>query len=94
MKYLVKNDISYLFNKKKSILILILLAPLISLFLKINNQTSILSIILSSTGTNLTLENIDIVSVLMYLFNIFCFIYLIIIIYTKDLDDYLDNIFF
>lgn len=93
MKYLVYNDISYLIHKKKGILGIILIAPVIAALLRLNNQFSIIDVILSSTWVNLNLENADFLSILMYLFNAFTFLYLIITVYIKDLDNNLEYIF-
>ena len=45
------------------------------------------------TGTNLEINTIDIIQLLMYLFNLYSFIYLMVDIYMKDLNDNLENIF-
>src|SRR5699024_6323239 len=44
-------------------------------------------------GTNLEINTIDIIQLLMYLFNLYSFIYLMVDIYMKDLNDNLENIF-
>lgn len=93
MKYLIYNDISHFIHKRKFLILLIFFLPLLIASLQIKGRSSILDILLISTGTNLNIENFDIISLLMLLFNLFSFLYLIIDIFTKDLDENLENIF-
>lgn len=93
MKYLLYNDVSYLLNKKRILIITIFIVPLLLLLININASSSMIDTIMSCTGTNLNLESIDIIHLIMYLFNVFSFIYLIVDIYIKDLNKNLENIF-
>lgn len=93
MKYLFHNDISYLVRKKRIILMSVLFLPLLTLLLNLSTLYNINDIIMLCTGTNLEINTIDIIQLLMYLFNLFCFIYLMVDIYMKDLNDNLENIF-
>ena len=93
MKYLFHNDISYLVRKKRIILISVLFLPLLILLLNLGTQYNINDIIMLCTGTNLEINTIDIIQLLMYLFNLYSFIYLMVDIYMKDLNDNLENIY-
>ena len=93
MKYLFHNDISYLVRKKRIILISVLFLPLLILLLNLGTQYNINDIIMLCTGTNLEINTIDIIQLLMYLFNLYSFIYLMVDIYMKDLNDNFVNIF-
>lgn len=93
MKYLLYNDISYLIHNKLKLIILVLLLPIFSLLLNIKSDISTIEIIMKSMGTNLSLDDYGIVEIIMYLFNIFWFLYLISEIYAKDLSSNLENIF-
>ena len=84
MKYLFHNDISYLVRKKRIILISVLFLPLLILLLNLGTQYNINDIIMLCTGTNLEINTIDIIQLLMYLFNLYSFIYLMVDIYMKD----------
>ena len=93
MKYLIYNDISYIFHKKKKILLCSFLLPLLIVFIYSHGEASSINIVKICVGANFDLKNFSIISLLMLLFNSFTFIYLILDIYTKDLDQYLENIF-
>ena len=93
MKYLIYNDISYIFHKKKKILLCSFLLPLLIVFIYSHGEASSINIVKICVGANFDLKNFSIISLLMLLFNGFTFIYLILDIYTKDLDQYLENIF-
>lgn len=93
MKYLVYNDISYIIHHKFTLIMLVLLLPVFPLLLNIRNDISTIEIVMKSMGTNLSLDYYGIIEVIMYLFNLFWFLYLISEIYTKDLSDNLENIF-
>lgn len=92
MKYLIHNDISYIIHKKRTILVLLWIVPLVILLLNINHS-SITYAFQRSMGLQLDIHNIDTVQLISYLFNVFGFIYLIVDIYLKDLNENLENIF-
>lgn len=93
MKYLFLNDIHYLFNKEKLLFLCIISCLLIGNIVSINSEASLFEILTRSMGTNISLENFDIIAFIMYLLNIVFFLYLIVRIYVKDLNDNLENIF-
>lgn len=93
MKYLIYNDISYLIHNKAKIIILLLLLPIFPLLLNIKSDIPMIQIIMISMGSNLTLNSYGIIEIIMYLFNLFWFLYLVSEIYTKDLSENLENIF-
>ena len=67
MKYLFHNDISYLVRKKRIILISVLFLPLLILLLNLGTQYNINDIIMLCTGTNLEINTIDIIQLLIYI---------------------------
>lgn len=93
MKYLIYNDVFHFIRKRKLLISLIFLLPLLPVLLSINSQISLLDILFVSTGTNFDIDNFNILQLLMLLFNSFAFLYLTIDIFVKDLDDNLENIF-
>lgn len=97
MKYIIYNDLSYLWHRKKNytLLLLFLIYILPAVIIYIYNQSSISSfeIALTCIGANFDVRNIEIISLLMFLFNVSSFIYLIIDVYVKDLNEYIENIF-
>jgi len=92
MKYIVYNDVFYLFQKKKRLLFSFFLIPLLFTFLYRQSHLSTFEIVKICVGANFDITNFDVVSLLMLLFNTFYFIYFIIDIYAKDLNEYLENI--
>lgn len=93
MKYLFLNDIHYLFNKEKLLFLCIISCLLIGNIVSINSEASLFEILTRSMGTNISLENFDIIAFIMYLLNIVFFLYLIVRIYVKDLNDNLESVF-
>ena len=93
MKYLVYNDLSYLYHKRKTILMLVIFFPLLICFIYGKGHLPVIDIIKVCVGADFDIKNINLFSLLMLLFNAFSFLYLIVIIYLKDLDDNLENIF-
>ena len=93
MKYLIYNDLSYLYHKKKTILILVIFLPLLIGLIYGKGQFLAIDIIKICVGADFDINDINVFSLLMLLFNVFSFIYLIVNVYSKDLDDSLENIF-
>lgn len=95
MKYLFLNDVSYLIHKKKWVLCLLFISPLVVLFLNMQANVSVIDTIMISMGTNLYFSSsgVNILEMIMYLFNLFCFLYLISSLYLKDWSSNLENIF-
>lgn len=93
MKYLILNDVSYLYHKKKKMILLILFLPILITLINLSSEQTMMEIVSLSVGSNLELENLNIIMLLMYLFQTFSFIYLIVDVFLKDLNDSLENIF-
>ena len=93
MKYLYMNDIEYLIRKRKKVLIALLLIPIIVMLINVNSKMSLLEIINNSMGTNLNLNDSNILELIMFLFNNAIYLFLVIDIYIKDIAYQLDNIF-
>ncbi len=93
MKYMYMNDIEYLIKKRKKILIVLILIPIIAMLININQKVSLLEILNNCMGTNLNFKNSNILEYIMFLFNITIYLFLIIDLYVKDIVYQLDNIF-
>lgn len=95
MKYLYINDISYLLKKRIKMLIPLFFLPIIVMLININVPMKITSYINSCMGTNMAyhIDELILIEALMFLFNIFVYIFLIADIYVKDISYQLDNIF-
>lgn len=96
MRYLIYNDLYYLLCNKKKWIMLIFFLPVISILINLNLNASDLEIVMISMGSNLSFLSYDsynIIAIIMYFFNIFCFLYLIIEVYIKDIANNLENIF-
>ena len=81
------------FIKKRKYYYVLSFYPLLIVFIYSHGEASSINIVKICVGANFDLKNFSIISLLMLLFNGFTFIYLILDIYTKDLDQYLENIF-
>lgn len=93
MKYFLNNDISYLIRKQYAILLCFLIAPVVLLLLRLRVEDNMSMILLEPIGGFLSFESLDIIMLIMYLFNVATLIYFGIVLYTRDLDDNLENIF-
>lgn len=93
MKYIMCNDINYLFKYKKKIIILYIFLSLMSVSINMNSSVSIENIIMFSFGSNLRFDSIDVLEIVMYFFNLFLFLYLVTDVYIKDLLYNIDNLF-
>lgn len=93
MKYFLNNDISYLIRKRYAILLCFLVAPVVLLLLRLRIEDNMSMILLEPIGGFLNFESFDIIMLIMYLFNVATLIYFGIVLYTRDLDDNLENIF-
>ena len=93
MKYLFLNDIHYLFNKEKVLFIMIICCLLIGSVVSISDEVTLFDVVTRSMGTNISLENFDIIAFIMYLLNITFFLYLIVRVYVKDINSNLENIY-
>lgn len=94
MKYLYINDISFLIRKQRKILIPLLFLPIIVLLININVPMDVVNHLNGAMGTNLAqkINEMNLIEILMFLFNIFCYIFLIAEVYVKDISYQLDNI--
>lgn len=93
-KYLFINDIFYLIkNRIKLLLFLIFIPMVIFLVLKINSNENIGDILLSVFGNNITFYNNSIIEYLMFLFNIFTFVFIAVDLFIKDIKYEIDYIF-
>lgn len=93
MKYIMCNDINYLFKYKKKIIILYIFLSLMSVLINMNSSVSIENIIMLSFGSNLRFDSIGVLEIVMYFFNLFLFLYLVTDVYIKDLLYNIDNLF-
>lgn len=93
MKYFLNNDISYLIRKRYAILLCFLIAPIVLLLLRLRVEDNMSMILLEPIGGFLNFESFNIIMFIMYLFNVATLIYFGIVLYTRDLDDNLENIF-
>lgn len=93
MKYIMCNDINYLFKYKKKIIILYIFLSLMSVSINMNSSVSIENILMLSFGSNLRFDSIGVLEIVMYFFNLFLFLYLVTDVYIKDLLYNIDNLF-
>lgn len=93
MKYLLLNELNYItYNKKKSILLMILFS-LICIFLLSYSHYSYEEIFTISVGGSINEENKYILEYLMFYLNLLIPIYLIISSYSNDVDYQLNTYF-
>lgn len=95
MKYLYVNDIKYLLKKRIKMLLLLFLLPSIIMIINIDTLVPAIDHINMCMGTNITnnLNKNGMIDMIMFLFNIFIYIFFIADIYVKDIAYQLDNIF-
>lgn len=94
MKFMLLNDLEYLLHKRKKIFFLILLIPLFYLLINIRADVSSIHLLKISMGIAIDFKQADVIEILMYLFNIFIFIFLFMDVYIKDFLYQIDNLFF
>ena len=92
MKYIFYNDLDYLFQKRKNIIIMLLIIPLLvlPLNLMVGNALGILKM---TMGLNILKNSSGIIEITMFLFNLSFTIFLAIDLYIKDIEYNLENIF-
>ena len=83
----------YLLKKRKRILLLFLLFPIVITFINVNMDLSFISIVNTSMGTNIILKEIGPLEICMYLLNIGIIAFLITDLFIRDIKYSLDNIF-
>ncbi|MCM1370966.1 MAG: hypothetical protein NC181_03650 [Clostridium sp.] len=94
MKYILLNDISYIFKQRKKFLLMLISIPIIVMLIVINSSLNNNQMICYSMGTNLVLKESNLIEYVMFAFNICIYIFLAIDLYTRDVMYELDNIFF
>lgn len=92
MKYILYNDFDHILKNLKKLIPLFLI-PLIVLLINASNQLTGFETFNYFMGTNLKISTQSVIELIMYLFNVIVYIYLIINIYSKDIEYQLDNIF-
>lgn len=93
IRYIFFTDILYLLKKRKGILLLFLLFPIVTAFINVNMDLSFINIINTSMGTNIILKEIGPLEICMYLLNIGIIAFLITDLFIRDIKYNLDNIF-
>ncbi|MDO5393604.1 MAG: hypothetical protein Q4F33_03295 [Mycoplasmatota bacterium] len=93
MKFILVNDLMHLLNNRKKYLLLYIIIPfLVSLLLPLELPDK-LSSLFFSLGNNLNINKCNIVEICMYLFNVLMFIFLVADLFFKDLAYYKEYIF-
>lgn len=93
IRYIFFTDILYLLKKRKGILLLFLLFPIVTAFINVNIDIPFINIINTSMGTNIILKEIGPLEICMYLLNIGIIAFLITDLFIRDIKYNLDNIF-
>lgn len=93
IRYIFFTDIFYLLKKRKGILLLFLLFPIVTTFINVNIDIPFINIINTSMGTNIILKEIGPLEICMYLLNIGIIAFLITDLFIRDIKYNLDNIF-
>lgn len=94
MKFILKNDVSFLFLKEKKIIFLYYIVSIIlfiafSKFSYMDNK----DILIMINGLDVVLEKQDMFSFMIYLFILSFYCYIIFLLFTKDARSNLENIF-
>lgn len=93
-RYVILNDLEYLFRKRcKEIILLIIIPIIVLIVVNISISSDSYELLTMTLGLNLRKENLNIISAVMFTFNIVIYLYLVICLYIKDLQNGLDNIF-
>ena len=93
MNYLFLNDINYLFRKKFKLILSFVLIPIIFLLINLESTTDIIKIVQDSMGTNFNINAYSLSEIIAFMFSITISLFIIINIYSKDIDFCCDNIF-
>lgn len=93
MKYIILNDINYLFRKRTKLIFIFIFLTLGMLIMRYNKELNIYDNIVGIIPVNINLEQFLGIEPLYFLYNIFFFIFLSIDLYIKDLQYQVDNIF-
>ena len=83
MKYLILNDFCYLIKKRKFFILLLFVIPLIVTILNAKSSMKSLEIFFLATGTNVNLNELNVLEILMLLFSTFSFLFIYIDIYIN-----------
>ncbi len=93
MKYLWMNDIRYIFQKRKKLLLLFATVLMLSLWLESYQDRSFYHFICVSLGVAFNHKSFEWLELLAYLFNVVVFLFLIVDVYMKDMSSQLSHIF-
>ena len=85
MKYLWMNDIRYIFQKRKKLLLLFATVLMLSLWLESYQDRSFYHFICVSLGVAFNHKSFEWLELLAYLFNVVVFLFLIVDVYMKDM---------
>jgi len=92
-KYILINDISYLWNKRKHVLMSWLIVPVVALlFVNFKNYYSLIDLVNSSMGIGINSDS-SMLSIIVYLFFLSLSIFLVLDLFLKDLKGNLALIF-
>ena len=93
IKYILINDIFYLWNKKKYVLILWIIIPIVVLLLvNLNSRSNLIDLVNSTMGTGINNES-DNLSIIVYLFFLSLSIFIALDLFLKDMKSNLAIIF-
>lgn len=93
IRYIFFTDTLYLLKKRKGILLLFLLFPIVTALINVNIDIPFINIINTSMGTNIILKEIGPLEICMFLLNIGIIAFLITDLFIRDIKYNLDNIF-
>lgn len=92
--YMVLNDLEYLLREKyKEIVLLIIIPFLVLVIVNLELNSNGLEILKMTFGLNIKEENLNIINIVMFAFNLIIQLYLVLCLYAKDLKRGLDNLF-
>lgn len=93
IKYVFITDILYLLKKRKGIIMLFLISPIVIACINSNLNIPFIDIVNTSMGTNIVLKQMGVLEICMYLLNIGIITFLITDLFVRDIKYNLDNIF-
>lgn len=93
MKYIILNDINYLFRRRMKLIFIFIFLTFGMFIMRYDRGVNIYDNVVSIIPVNINLEQLLGIEPLYFLYNIFFFVFLSIDLYTKDLQYQVDNIF-
>lgn len=93
MRFLFKNDLCHIFSKRRIMIYIYLLLPLINYILIKDSQLSKIEIFSSCLGLNFNINENNVFEIIIYIMNISFFTFLIVDLFLKDICYQIDNIF-